>query len=119
MCVDRWTEDNGKKGVSVAVFLCYAGRLRYAGHLLRAYVAMQRTLAPVTVRRHDSTATTIKARGDIIAYRRSGLVQRRAAVSVSAVRYGHLRCVPDATLTLRNRHRRGVWQSLILSLPDE
>ena len=29
VCVDRWTEDNGKKGVGVAVFLCYAGRLRY------------------------------------------------------------------------------------------
>ena len=56
MCVDRWTEDNRKKGIGVAVFSCYAGRLRYAGHLLRAYVATQRTLAPVTVRQHDSTA---------------------------------------------------------------
>ena len=37
VCVDRWTEDNGKKGVSVAVFLCCAGRLCYA--VLRAYVA--------------------------------------------------------------------------------
>ena len=60
VCVDRWTEDNGKKGVSVAVFSCYAGRLRYAGHLLRAYVATQRTLAPVTVRQHDSTATNLE-----------------------------------------------------------
>ena len=106
MCVDRWTEDNGKKGVSVAVFSCCAGRLRYVGSAtcLCSYAAHP---CPVTVRRHDSTATTIEARKDIIAYRRSGLVQRRALLRVGRRIAPCLLCVDACAMCHSRRYALG------------
>ena len=62
---------------------------------------------PVTVRRHDSTATTIEARKDIIAYRRSGLVQRRALLRVGRRIAPCLLCVVVCAMCHSRRYALG------------
>ena len=124
VCVDG-QKIRGRMG---AVWRCFCAVLDVCAMraVLRAYVATQRTFAPSLCANTTAPQQTLKtdigieARGNIIAYRQSGLVQRRAAApywqadcSVSAM-CGHLRYVPDASLRFGNKHRRGVCCGLML-----
>ena len=83
--------------------------------------ATQRTLAPVTVRQRQhrkqtlKTDVSIKARGNIIAYRRSGLVQRRALLRVGRRIAPCLLCVDACAMCHSRRYAlgRGTGASLV------
>ena len=105
--------------------LCQALRLLrayvcYATHLCTRHCAPTRQAPQQTLK----TDIGIEARGDIIAYRRSGLVQRRALLRVGRriapclLVCGRLRYVPRSpSLRFRQRHRRGTCQSLLCYAP--